>query len=94
MLRTLLLSFGMWLVRVCSLAPAPPAPIEVWAAVAQACKDAGLNAALLTGSTDLVATGKLYPILHHAAVALGKDHELRTIDDVVDWLVQAPQAVL
>lgn len=64
-----------------------PAIVE---AVRSACLHIGLAGEQLGPSFDLVRTGKLYDVLHHAAVALGKDHELRTIADVCDWLRDAP----
>lgn len=60
-------------------------------AVYQAAADVGLNRDALKPDTDLVSTGKLYEVLYHAAKALGKNHELRTVQDVIDWLREAPE---
>lgn len=60
------------------------------AEVYRACAHEGLPADALTDATDLIPTGKLYAVLHHSANALGKDHELRTVQDVIDWLAVAP----
>lgn len=61
------------------------------AAVHRACIQVGLPAEQLTSQFDLVQTGKLYEVLHYAAATLSKDHELRTVGDVIDWLAVAPQ---
>ena len=73
------------------IVPPPPVPdAAIFAAVKQAALDLGLNGEALTRDVDLVATGKLYEVLHRAGDALGKDHELRTAGDVADWLAEAP----
>ncbi len=58
----------------------------------QACADVGLNAEGFTGATDLVALhpAKAVEVLHLAASRLGKRPELRTVDDIVSWLLEAP----
>ncbi len=63
---------------------------DILVAVRSACADAGLDADALTPQTNLAQTGKIYAVLHHASVRLGKDHELVTVGDVVDWLQEAP----
>lgn len=68
--------------------PVPDAVIL--AAVRQAAQKIGLDGYGLAWDTDLVASGKVYDLLHHAAIALGKDHELRTVRDLCDWLAAAP----
>jgi hypothetical protein len=61
------------------------------AAVVDACARVGLSTEhACRPDFDLVATGKLYSVLHHAAAALGRDPELRTVQDVIDWLAEAP----
>ena len=70
-----------------------PVPVdEVREAVYRACAAAGLDADALTDKSDLKATGKLYAVLHVAAITAGKDHQLRTVGDVIDWLKEAPKA--
>ncbi len=70
----------------------PPSSDAILVAVKDACADVGLNASDVTAQTNLAQTGKLYAVLHHAAYRLGKDHELVTVGDVVDWLQEAPTA--
>ncbi len=66
--------------------------VAVRHAVMQACADVGLNADGFSGATDLVALhpAKAVEVLHLAASRLGKRPELRTVDDVVSWLLEAP----
>ncbi len=66
----------------------------VRAAVLQACADVGFNMDALTPSTDLVAIhpAKAMEALHQAAQRLGKKPELRTPQDIADWLSEAPNA--
>lgn len=72
-------------------APAPSDAAEVWAVVRQAYADVGGNPEAIGPGFDLAASGKLYEVLNLSGVRLGKDHELRTADDVVDWLMEAPK---
>lgn len=62
----------------------------VFAAVKQAAIDVGLNGDAITRDFDLLCTGKLIDVQHHAAATLGKNPEQRTVGDVVDWLAEAP----
>lgn len=64
---------------------------DILEVVRLACRDVGLNHEDITTEFDLRATGKLYDVLHHASETLGKDHELRTVGDVVSWLTEAPE---
>lgn len=84
----------IWLRRWLLWLEAPPLPnaLAVRMAVWQACGEVGLDVEHLTSRSDLVRTGKLYDVLHHAASALHKNHELRTVQDVIDWLQEAPTA--
>lgn len=79
----------------CWIARHQPPPVvhdntAIFSAVQQAAQTIGMNGAALTPASDLVASGKVYDLLHHAAIALGKDHELRTVQDLIDWLAEAP----
>lgn len=67
-------------------------PADITAAVRMACLRVGLPEGQLSNGFDLVSTGKLYAVLHHAALLLGKNHELRTVQDVIDWLAEAPRS--
>lgn len=87
MIRRWLHAFALWLG---AKTDAPPTDAVILLAVRRAYQDEGLNVAVFAPSLDLVATGKIYAILHHAAVQLHKDHELRTVQDVLDWLTEAP----
>lgn len=70
--------------------PAPLPDALYLAAVREACVKVGLPREQLGPDFDLVQTGKLYDVLHHAAALVRKDHELRTTGDVADWLSEAP----
>ena len=61
-------------------------------AVLEACAYVGLPAEHYSKDMDLKGTGKLYAVLHRAAHTAGKDHELRTPQDIIDWLAEAPEA--
>ena len=65
---------------------------EITASVRQACADVGLPLEQMAPGFDLARTGKLYDVLALASARLGKDHELRTVADVCDWLHMAPGA--
>lgn len=99
MIRSFLLWLGTYLVqRFTPPVPPPPPPLplpptEIRVAVLRACVDEGLNIDRLSDDSDLVSTGKLYAVLHHAAIGLGKDHELRTVGDVIAWLAEAPPPI-
>lgn len=84
-----------WLHRAVAKPVPPPAPVQIEGAelnaVRQAYEAMGLPREQFDPSVNLVPTGKLYEILYHASAALGKDHELRTVQDVVDWLREAPR---
>ena len=80
---------GLWLWRRTRRARRFPAD-EIVTTVHHVCTALGLPADQLHPDFDLVRTGKLYEVLHHAAAHLGKDHELQTIGDVCDWLQEAP----
>ncbi len=66
---------------------------EIIAVVRQVCADVGLDPAAMGHSTNLLATGRLDAILHHAGERLGKDVQLHTFGDVVAWLYEAPSKV-
>jgi hypothetical protein len=70
----------------------PASPDDVVAAVREACAAVGLNADAMTLETDLLKAGRVHDVLHLAGARLGKDVELRTVGDVVDWLLEAPRA--
>ena len=59
------------------------------AAVRQACGDVGLNRAAFCRGYDLSSTGKIYDVLHHASRALGIDHGVRSVGDVIALLVRS-----
>ena len=75
-----------------SFAPKPPVfdDTALFAAVKDAAYRTGLNADALTRETNLKATGKLEAVLHDAALTLEKNPELTTVQDVMDWLKEAP----
>lgn len=91
-LRAWLLSFGQWLVTTFT-PPPPPPPVptsqEIRLAVWATCVAVGLHAESLTDETDLLRTGKLAEIAHLAALRVGKNLELRTVGDVIEWLKEA-----
>ena len=65
-------------------------PQAIEDAVRAAFSGLGLPSEQFGPGFDLAATGKVYELLHHAATTLDKDHELRTVGDVVAWLNEAP----
>lgn len=62
---------------------------RVYEAVRQAAYDCGLPAHLFAFDYDLAKTGKLLEVVHHAAIILGVEHGLHTVDQVVDVLVKS-----
>jgi hypothetical protein len=64
--------------------PAAPGPPEVWAAMRQAFAECGLNVNLCVAEFDLLASGKLDDVIHHASTTLGRP--IRTVHDVVTRL--------
>lgn len=86
-LRPLAHRLGQTLIRWGT--PPPADPVEV--AIHEAYLYVGLPDDAYTPSTNLVPTGKLYAILHHAALTLGIDHQLSTVDDLIAWLRAAPR---
>jgi hypothetical protein len=58
------------------------------AAVRQACIDVGLNADAYGPSLNVARCGKLYDVIHIAAIALNVDHRMRSAQDIVDLLVE------
>ncbi len=82
----------MWFWHRTSLWGSSRAQDDVFAAVVGACRELGLNWEAMRPTTDLKATGRLVDVLTLAAERLGKDHELRTVQDVCDWLAEAPTA--
>lgn len=84
--RVWICAFAYWLIRAFGDAP----PFEVAdperEAVLDACAAVGLPMAQVNDDTDLIAAGKLVDVLHHAAAALGVEHGLRTVGDVVAFL--------
>jgi hypothetical protein len=87
LIRRWLHAFALWL---SARTDAPPTDAAIYAAVRRAYQDEGLNLAVFAPDLDLVSTGKVHAILHHAAKDAGKDYELRTVQDVCDWLAEAP----
>ena len=57
------------------------------AAVRAACFTCGLNPDEYGPAYDLLHTGKLMEVVHTAARSLGIDHNLRSVEDVVEALV-------
>lgn len=74
--------------------PAPPPLVAdeapIIAAVRRVFEAEGLPREQFDPAFDLASAGKVYAVLHHASAALHKDCELRTVQDVVDWLREAP----
>lgn len=70
----------------------PPQTDDILRAVLAACAAVGMNAEAIGPHTDLVVAGKLKDVLYMAGETLGKDVELRTVQDVVEWLAEAPPA--
>ena len=89
-MRSALLRFARWVIR--RYTP-DPTDLEICGAVSDACRYVGMNVDTLTPETNLLDAGKVYDVLHHAAHALQKDHELRTVQDVIDWLAEAPRRI-
>jgi hypothetical protein len=70
--------------------PKPPPDAELLA-VRQAYADVGLDTARFALDLDLVPTGKVYEILHHAARTLGRDLPMRTPRDLIAILERLEQ---
>lgn len=72
------------------LAPAPDARrAEVEAVVHAAYLRCGQPDHLWSMDYDLSRTGKLFEVLHYAAMTLDVDHRVRTVGDLVDILLDA-----
>lgn len=92
-MRKLLLWLGRWLVARYEPAKVIVLPVvtaEIRQAVYESAADVGLHRESLNDSTDLTRTGKLYEVLYTAAHRLHRDCELRTVEDVMTWLAEAP----
>jgi hypothetical protein len=57
--------------------------LAVMAAFRAAARQCGVNAESIQPDFDLLSTGKLGEILHHASIELGKP--IRTVQDLHDW---------
>lgn len=79
--------FGLRLERI-----PPPADDPVIEALRFAFNECGVSLDMLHPEVDLTSTGKVYNILVTAARRLQRDHELRTVQDLIDWLEEAPRA--
>ncbi len=90
MVVVILLQLEARLRRVLTKPAARTTPHEIELAVFAACAAVGLNASALTLASDLQSTGKMQEVLHIAARHLGRNPELRTVQDVCDWLAEAP----
>lgn len=66
--------------------PSPSAPLAVVAApddpIRYAFEECGLPLHKLRPDFDVAATGKLNEVIHHASIARGKAHPLRTVADI------------
>lgn len=73
--------------RIQRASAAPSVPVDpIVLAVQDAYTECGLPQHEFNAHFDLARTGKLNEVLHRAAEKLGKDHPLRTVDDVTQFL--------
>jgi hypothetical protein len=70
-------------------AQAPEDTTAIEAAVCEAFVSVGLPREQFGPTFDLLRTGKMHEVIHHAGVTLGIDHGLRTVGDVVALLLRA-----
>lgn len=84
-------ALGLWHdYRTRRLPPPPDKSPLIIDAVIEACAEVGLNREALREDTELLVAGRVNDVLQIAGRKLGKDVELRTVGDVIDWLAEAP----